>query len=57
MHDIVRDTSIAGLKKAEMPVDLSADDGGEAMHRFIGEMYPICRSITGDGVRKTIDLI
>jgi aminopeptidase-like protein len=57
MHDIVRDTSLASLKEPEMPVDLSADDGGQAMHRFISEMYPICRSITGDGVRKTIDLI
>lgn len=24
------------------------------MHRFIAELYPICRSITGDGVRETL---
>lgn len=40
-----------------LPTDLSADDGGAAMHRFVAELYPICRSITGDGVRKTLELI
>jgi aminopeptidase-like protein len=36
--------------------NLSADDG-RSMHRFISELYPICRSITGDGVRRTLNLI
>lgn len=27
---------------------------GEEIHRFIAELYPVCRSITGDGVRKTL---
>lgn len=27
---------------------------GERMHRLIAELYPICRSITGDGVRATL---
>ena len=27
---------------------------GEDMLRFIADLYPICRSITGDGVRKTL---
>ncbi|HSK80868.1 MAG TPA: DUF2172 domain-containing protein, partial [Thermoanaerobaculia bacterium] len=27
------------------------------MHRFIAEAYPICRSITGDGVRQTLAMI
>jgi aminopeptidase-like protein len=30
---------------------------GEAMHRFVTTLYPICRSITGDGVRETLRLI
>jgi aminopeptidase-like protein len=30
---------------------------GEEMHRFIAEAYPICRSITGDGVRQTLAMI
>jgi len=27
---------------------------GEQMHQFAKELYPICRSITGDGIRKTL---
>ncbi len=27
---------------------------GAEMHRFAGELYPICRSITGDGIRQTL---
>jgi aminopeptidase-like protein len=27
---------------------------GEAMHRLASELYPICRSITGNGVRDTL---
>ena len=30
---------------------------GVALHRFAAELYPICRSITGAGVRKTLQLI
>jgi len=30
---------------------------GTVMFSFIEEMYPICRSITGDGVRKTLDIL
>lgn len=35
--------------------DLTVDPAiGEAMHAFMAELYPICRSITGDGVRETM---
>ena len=27
------------------------------MHALVGELYPICRSITGDGVRRTLAII
>ena len=27
---------------------------GAAMHAFVAELYPICRSITGPGVRETL---
>jgi len=27
---------------------------GEALHALIADLYPICRSITGDGVRRTL---
>jgi aminopeptidase-like protein len=30
---------------------------GEELHRFAAELYPICRSITGDGIRQTLTLI
>jgi aminopeptidase-like protein len=33
---------------------LNADDVGTAMHNFISDLYPICRSITGEGVRETL---
>jgi aminopeptidase-like protein len=29
----------------------------QQFHAFIAELYPICRSITGDGVRQTLHLI
>lgn len=30
---------------------------GEELHAFARELYPICRSITGDGVRRTLGMI
>jgi aminopeptidase-like protein len=30
---------------------------GRELHRFAAELYPICRSITGDGIRRTLALI
>lgn len=30
---------------------------GNEMHRFAADLYPICRSITGDGTRQTLTLI
>jgi aminopeptidase-like protein len=32
-------------------------DVGEEMYALIRELYPICRSITGDGVRQTLEAI
>jgi len=34
-----------------------SQDLGKAMHDFIAELYPICRSITGKGVRETLRTI
>ncbi|QNS03437.1 DUF4910 domain-containing protein [Streptomyces xanthii] len=30
---------------------------GEEMHALVERMYPLCRSITGDGVRATLDIV
>ena len=32
-------------------------DTGQELHRFAADLYPICRSITGDGIRRTLALI
>ena len=32
----------------------SAAGLGADMHAFVSELYPICRSITGEGVRQTL---
>ncbi len=38
-----------------MALDLSA--AGQEMYRLMGQLYPICRSITGDGFRETLRVI
>jgi aminopeptidase-like protein len=30
---------------------------GEAMHALVAELYPLCRSITGNGVRQTLKIL
>ena len=36
------------------PQSSDPDNPGRGMHALISELYPICRSITGDGVRETL---
>jgi aminopeptidase-like protein len=38
-------------------ISLCEDDGGEGMYRLVAELYPIFRSVAGDGVRATLDLL
>jgi aminopeptidase-like protein len=41
-------------------IDIAAGIGaanGEAMMRLVGDAYPLCRSITGDGLRETLALV
>ena len=42
----------AGPKKAS-----SGEELGKEMHNFMAELYPVCRSITGEGVRETLRAI
>ena len=35
----------------------TADAVGSEMHRLMAELYPICRSLTGDGVRETFSIL
>ena len=37
--------------------DPAATDVGAAMYRCVEELYPLCRSITGDGVRATLRIL
>ncbi len=35
----------------------ASQDSGKALHDFVSELYPLCRSITGEGVRETLRLV
>jgi aminopeptidase-like protein len=35
----------------------NSEQVGQELHRFAAELYPICRSITGNGIRRTLGMI
>ncbi len=37
--------------------DFNSEEKGEKLYELIKQLYPICRSITGDGVRETLNII
>jgi aminopeptidase-like protein len=39
------------------PVEKAEDSAGARMHALVERLYPLCRSITGDGVRATLDIV
>ncbi len=45
---------VIAIGDAELHLDLDAL--GEEMHRLVARLYPICRSITGQGVRDTLHI-
>ncbi len=48
----IRTGNIADLRK-----NINKNDVGNQMYQLISELYPICRSITGDGFRETLKVI
>jgi aminopeptidase-like protein len=50
-------TDVADLIGELAPGAASAHDVGARLHATMEELYPICRSITGDGVRATLDVL
>jgi aminopeptidase-like protein len=42
---------------ANLKTRLTPDNAGREMYELIAELYPLCRSITGDGVRKTLRIL
>ena len=44
--------------RASLPPPLADPTAvGQQMHRLVAQLYPLCRSITGNGVRRTLDVI
>jgi len=43
---------IGSLQKTDRAVDFL--DGGQKAHKLAKELYPICRSLTGEGLRQTL---
>jgi aminopeptidase-like protein len=53
----IAEPKTVGGRKMIMTDTAISEDLGREMHRLIGELYPICRSITGDGVRQTLRIV
>ncbi len=45
------------MNVTDLGVLLKSVDVGDEMYRVIRELYPLCRSITGNGVRETLRII
>lgn len=45
------------MLQADLLETLYNADAGESIHSLAAEIFPICRSITGDGVRETLGIL
>ncbi|MDZ8185412.1 MAG: DUF4910 domain-containing protein [Nostoc sp. ChiSLP02] len=45
------------LSNIDINNEINVNDISDKIYHFISELYPICRSITGEGLRKTLHLI
>jgi aminopeptidase-like protein len=52
-----RQTQLMTVNLTDRPETLTRKALGEAMMHLIVELYPLCRSITGNGVRETLNRI
>jgi aminopeptidase-like protein len=52
MVNLLTETTVTDLHKG---VDI--DSVGRDIHALMSRLYPLCRSLTGDGVRRTLDFI
>jgi len=48
---------IQSLNVSELKSQIDLHEIGQAMYKLISELYPICRSITGNGFRETLNII
>ncbi len=47
-------TDSPDMKVADIRIQPQAGKVGRDMHELVRGLYPICRSITGDGLRETL---
>lgn len=52
---IYRETDRVNINFGKSSID--QEDVGREMHALVGQMYPLCRSITGAGFRETLSLV
>jgi aminopeptidase-like protein len=45
------------MKIEDLLLSLESETIGQEMYRLISELYPICRSLTGGGVRQTLTIL
>src|SRR5947208_71534 len=45
---------MTAIAVSDVRAGIKPDEVGESMYQLIRELYPICRSITGNGVRETL---
>ena len=56
-RDDVSPASFEPIQMADLPRCCADPELGLQIYNFIADVYPICRSITGDGVRETLSAI
>ena len=48
---------LRSMNISDLIATLDIKEFGKATYQLISELYPICRSITGNGVRQTLNII